>query len=242
MRLRPAFPLTVAVSGLAVVAGCGGSSPSAAPATSPTPSSARRVRRWAPGWTRGSGRAARSPAARPQVRSGCRGHRRAARHGRRPGARGGHWRDRRHWRYRRRRRHRHATPTTPGTAPPRIVSFAVTQQPSCPEGDGPYRSPGSPAVVSWVVTGATSVTLSVDGPGAYGTYGPTGSVTLPFGCGGCRHHHHAHVHGDRERGTGPAAQDHLGERYATVALGPGPARSRRGPAARPAIRPVGHRK
>ncbi|MGZ4617697.1 MAG: hypothetical protein ACXV3F_03015 [Frankiaceae bacterium] len=63
------------------------------------------------------------------------------------------------------------------------MSFTVTQQPSCPEGDGPYRSPGSPAVVTWVMTGAANVTLSVDGSGAYGTYGPTGSVTLPFGCG-----------------------------------------------------------
>lgn len=94
---------------------------------------------------------------------------------------------------------------TPVTAAPAIVSFAVTQQPSCPEGDGPYRSPGSPAVVSWVVTGATSVTLSVDGPGGYGTYGTTGSVTLPFGCGavGTTYTHTYMV--TTNGGTGPAA-------------------------------------
>ena len=63
-------------------------------------------------------------------------------------------------------------------------SFTLTQRPVCAEGTAVVRAPAVPAVVSWHVTGATGVTLSVDGPGLYGSYGPTGSQEFNFGCGG----------------------------------------------------------
>jgi hypothetical protein len=34
------------------------------------------------------------------------------------------------------------------------------------------------------VSGADKVTLAVDGPGIYNSYGPKGSETFSFGCGG----------------------------------------------------------
>jgi hypothetical protein len=62
--------------------------------------------------------------------------------------------------------------------------FTLTQKPACPEGTAVVRAPAVPAVVSWRVTGATGVTLSVDGPGIYASYGPNGSQAFNFGCGG----------------------------------------------------------
>ncbi len=41
--------------------------------------------------------------------------------------------------------------------------------------------------VSWSYQDATSLTISIDGPGAYATYGPTGSDALPFACDGNPH-------------------------------------------------------
>jgi hypothetical protein len=41
--------------------------------------------------------------------------------------------------------------------------------------------------VSWSYANATSLTISIDGPGAYNTYGPTGSDALPFACDGNPH-------------------------------------------------------
>lgn len=43
--------------------------------------------------------------------------------------------------------------------------------------------------VSWSYQDARSLTISIDGPGAYGTYGPTGSDALPFACEGKPHHY-----------------------------------------------------
>src|SRR6266540_4184977 len=70
---------------------------------------------------------------------------------------------------------------------PRIVYFKVTQQPRCPEGTAVFRAPAVPVIISWKVTGATGVALSVDNPdlvGAYGRYGPEGTETFTFSCGG----------------------------------------------------------
>jgi hypothetical protein len=36
--------------------------------------------------------------------------------------------------------------------------------------------------VSWSTTNATKVTISIDGPGIYDTYGPSGETSLPFNC------------------------------------------------------------
>ncbi len=84
-----------------------------------------------------------------------------------------------------------ASPSAPPSASsqtgPRIVYFKVTQQPRCPEGTAVFRAPAVPVIISWKVTGATGVALSVDNPdlvGAYGRYGPEGTETFTFSCGG----------------------------------------------------------
>ncbi|MDG4822326.1 hypothetical protein O7635_10730 [Asanoa sp. WMMD1127] len=63
---------------------------------------------------------------------------------------------------------------------PWIQYFKVKQTPKCPSGDWPN---GREVVVEWKVTGTDKVTLSVDGPGVYGTYGAAGSQELSFPCG-----------------------------------------------------------
>ncbi|MEJ3743382.1 hypothetical protein WEI85_08855 [Actinomycetes bacterium KLBMP 9797] len=81
-----------------------------------------------------------------------------------------------------------ATPkqTTPPASPrgPRIVSFTISQQPRCPQGTSEFPVEGTPVTLSWKVTGADQVTLSVDGPGVYDTYGIEGSATINFPCAG----------------------------------------------------------
>jgi hypothetical protein len=68
---------------------------------------------------------------------------------------------------------------------PKIVSFTVTQQPACPaKGPAPtVYYPGQDVILSWKVTGATKVALSVDGPGIYrDTYKLQDMEQLGFGC------------------------------------------------------------
>ena len=68
-----------------------------------------------------------------------------------------------------------------------IVSFTVVQQPTCPSGTTKYETPGVPLKISWKVTGATGVALSVDDPhrvGSYGSYGTEGTLEFTFSCGG----------------------------------------------------------
>jgi hypothetical protein len=79
--------------------------------------------------------------------------------------------------------------TTPGTARPSpsgpvVVYFRVKQKPECPKGTSKYPIPAVDLVVEWQVTGAEQVTLSVDGPGVYNTYGAKGSETFAWSCGG----------------------------------------------------------
>jgi hypothetical protein len=72
------------------------------------------------------------------------------------------------------------------SAPPKgpvISYFRVKQKPQCPQGTNVNPIPGVDLVVEWSVAGADSVTLAVDGPGVYNTYGPKGSETFSFGCG-----------------------------------------------------------
>jgi hypothetical protein len=75
------------------------------------------------------------------------------------------------------------------TAPaPKITKFVISKQPSCPvhgTPDAPFSSPGNDVTISWSVAGADGAAIAVDNPGtyaAYGTYGSSGSLTLPFGC------------------------------------------------------------
>jgi hypothetical protein len=73
------------------------------------------------------------------------------------------------------------------SAPPKgpVVSyFRIKQKPQCPQGTNVNPIPGVDLIVEWSVSGADSVTLAVDGPGVYNTYGPKGSETFAFGCGG----------------------------------------------------------
>lgn len=70
-------------------------------------------------------------------------------------------------------------PTTTGPAKPSISSLNMPSDVSCT---------GSTTItVSWSYQDATSLTISIDGPGAYATYGPTGSDALPFACDGNPH-------------------------------------------------------
>ncbi len=82
-----------------------------------------------------------------------------------------------------------STPTATSTTTqggPQIVSFAVVGNANC-GGSGPgYSSPGT-VTLSWKVTGANSVGLSIDNPeiigGYHDGYGLEGTETLPFACG-----------------------------------------------------------
>ncbi|HEY0813905.1 MAG TPA: hypothetical protein VGE11_11560 [Pseudonocardia sp.] len=71
---------------------------------------------------------------------------------------------------------------------PKITKFVISKQPSCPvhgTTDAPFSAPGNDVEISWTVTGASGAAIAVDDPGtyaAYGTYGTSGSLTLPFGC------------------------------------------------------------
>jgi hypothetical protein len=82
-------------------------------------------------------------------------------------------------------KHGGATPTkAPKPSGPQIVYFRVKQKPQCPQGTNVNPIPGVPVIVEWRVERAHQVTLSVDGPGAYGTYGAEGSETVSLPCSG----------------------------------------------------------
>jgi hypothetical protein len=68
-----------------------------------------------------------------------------------------------------------------------IISFTVVQQPRCASGTTKFETPAVPAKISWKVTGATGVALSVDDPhrvGSYGSYGLEETMEFTFSCGG----------------------------------------------------------
>ncbi|WP_173057248.1 hypothetical protein [Phytohabitans houttuyneae] len=77
-----------------------------------------------------------------------------------------------------------ATTRPPQDSGPRIVYFRIKQRPQCPQGTSEYPVEGTPVIVEWKVTGAHEVTISLDGPGVYGTYPTEGSETFAFSCGG----------------------------------------------------------
>jgi hypothetical protein len=67
-------------------------------------------------------------------------------------------------------------------AAPAIVYFRVAESPACPSADDPD---GRPVTVEWKVTGVSTVTISVDGPGIYDEYPrPKGTATFTFPCSG----------------------------------------------------------
>jgi hypothetical protein len=73
-------------------------------------------------------------------------------------------------------------PTTTAPKPP--LTFAHASVPAKVDCSNPLEQ--TPYItVSWNAPGAQSVTLSIDGPGAYRTYpGASGSDTVPFSCPG----------------------------------------------------------
>jgi len=72
----------------------------------------------------------------------------------------------------------------PSATGPVIVYFRVKQKPECPKGTNVAPIPAVDLVVEWQVTGVDKVTLSVDGPGIYNTYGAQGTETFSWSCGG----------------------------------------------------------
>ena len=83
----------------------------------------------------------------------------------------------------------HGSNPAPSTPSPRITSFRVVQQPTCPvhgTPDAPFSKPGTDVVIAWSVTGAKGAAIAVDNPGVYGAYGSdypaSGKLSLPFGC------------------------------------------------------------
>ncbi len=74
--------------------------------------------------------------------------------------------------------------TTPAGPAGASLSFTVTRQPACAEGTAVFRAPAVPVTISWQATGVKGVELSVDGPGFYDRFGPSGSLQFTFSCGG----------------------------------------------------------
>jgi hypothetical protein len=62
------------------------------------------------------------------------------------------------------------------TTAPTIQSFTTPENIDCHNGNLQTFT------ASWATQGATKVTISIDGPGIYDTYGPNGSTSLPFNC------------------------------------------------------------
>jgi hypothetical protein len=67
-------------------------------------------------------------------------------------------------------------PQAPSAPAPVITSFSTPESIDCHNGNSQTFT------ASWSTTNATKVTISIDGPGVYKTYGPTGSDSLPFNC------------------------------------------------------------
>jgi hypothetical protein len=84
---------------------------------------------------------------------------------------------------------------TAAPSAPKIISFTITQQPSCPvigSTDAPESIPGQDIKVAWKTSGGvTKVALSMDdnganfkatGNGSQGNYAANGTMELPFEC------------------------------------------------------------
>ena len=81
-----------------------------------------------------------------------------------------------------------APPTTPPSNAPVITSYtSSTTSIACPASDVSTTVPTPTVTLSWATQNATGVDLSVDGPGIYGSYGPSGSTTLNVPCNGATH-------------------------------------------------------
>jgi hypothetical protein len=94
-----------------------------------------------------------------------------------------------------------ATPgptATPAPAPTgqAILSFGVPQTVRC-------DASGQPATVhlTWTTADATGVSISIDGPGKFADYPPSGSADLPFACSEAQHTYLLTTHGSGTAAT-----------------------------------------
>ena len=62
------------------------------------------------------------------------------------------------------------------SAAPVINSFSTPENIDCHNGNLQNFT------ASWTTSNAVKVTISIDGPGVYNTYGPNGDASLPFNC------------------------------------------------------------
>jgi len=86
------------------------------------------------------------------------------------------------------------TPTPTPATEPEIVSFIAPETADCSTGVAEVH-------LTWHVERATGVTISIDGPGIFDSYPPTGEADLPFGCGDETQHTYLLT---TTGGTGPA--------------------------------------
>jgi hypothetical protein len=69
-----------------------------------------------------------------------------------------------------------------------ITSYiASTTSITCPASDLSTTLPAPSVTLTWATQNASGVDLSVDGPGLYGSYGPSGIQTLAVACNGNTH-------------------------------------------------------
>jgi hypothetical protein len=80
-----------------------------------------------------------------------------------------------------------APPTSPSNAPVITSYTSSTTSIACPASDVSTTLPPPTVTLSWATQNATGVDLSVDGPGVYGSNGPSGSTTLNVACNGATH-------------------------------------------------------
>jgi hypothetical protein len=91
--------------------------------------------------------------------------------------------------------------TAPPTGPT-ILYFRVKVKPSCPSSGPGVSFPGNDPVLEWKAVNVDQVTISIDGPGLFGTYDPTFEHAFPFGCGGASGTMAKHKYTLRTKGGG----------------------------------------
>ena len=80
-----------------------------------------------------------------------------------------------------------ATPTTKPAATGAQITMSVTNPPSCPSPDVTFQAELT-VTISWTVTNADSVTIAIDGPGAFESGLPlSGSMVRPWSCPASEH-------------------------------------------------------
>lgn len=75
-----------------------------------------------------------------------------------------------------------ASPSKSQPSGPQIVYFRVKTKPTCSSGGPGFPATNIGVTLEWKVTGADHVTVSIDGPGEFGTYDTTFTHEFPFGC------------------------------------------------------------